>query len=443
MAPAGFVSWLWKVVFNLRTPPQNPATLIPGLELIRGLACLQVFVSHIFIVLMLHSKAKVNPSWWKLAVFDWSYQSVMVFFVLSGCVIALSHQRKQQDFSGFMRSRFRRLEPLYLVALVLTFGMECLSYPAPSYSVLAGHLLFLQGSSLAPVFATNAPLWSLSYEFLFYLIFAFTIGQHQKQTCVLWFILGLGASVLNLVGISAMGVAGYFQIIIAFSPVWLLGVFLVQRPSYSGATMAQRLMLVGMLPLATHAFSFLGASNSPLRSLFMGLLAVPLLFAAAQSYPLPTRSRPLIWGFILGLYAILVWSFVECTRGLHNHSAVLFALCSPWLFFSLAPLYRLIFRDQPLFTARFTSFSLMLGRMSYAIYIIHFPILLAFAATRLSPAIQIAADIAVVIPLAWFLTYHVEPQLVALFDRMWPANRKAEGNMSLPRPADARSSSGS
>src|SRR5476649_993899 len=150
-----------KTLPTVSTPHLDSAALLPGLELIRGLACLQVFVSHIFTVLMFHSRANMSPSFWKLAVLDWSYQSVMVFFVLSGYVIALSQQRKQRDFYSFMQSRFRRLEPLYLVALAISFGLEAILYPPPAYNRLLGHLVFIQGSNLAPVFNTNDPLWSL------------------------------------------------------------------------------------------------------------------------------------------------------------------------------------------------------------------------------------------------------------------------------------------
>jgi peptidoglycan/LPS O-acetylase OafA/YrhL len=401
--------------------PNTADALLPGLELIRGLACLQVFFSHIFIVLMLHSRVKINPSFWKLAVLDWSYQSVMVFFVLSGYVIALSQQRKQQDFFSFMRSRFCRLEPLYLVVLVLSFGLESLFYPSPAYDKLLGHLVFIQGSSLAPVFSTNAPLWSLGCEFFFYLTFAFTIGRNQKLLNIGWFILGLGAIVLNLAGVIAPGLPGYFQNILALSPVWLLGTFLINRPLYAGGKIAQHLLLFGMLPLATHSLHFLGSFNSPARSLVMGLMVVPLLCTATQTEPVRSPSRPFNWIILFGLYFLLAGSLLGGNQKLHNHTETLFALGAPFLFLCLVPLYRLIFCKTLFFTPRVTFFSLGIGKMSYAIYIIHFPILIALGTIELNPLLQIVADIGLVFPVAWLLSYRLQPVLAAVFDRLWPA----------------------
>jgi peptidoglycan/LPS O-acetylase OafA/YrhL len=419
------ISLLGKVLPNARGPQTDSAALLPGLELIRGLACLQVFLSHIFIVLMLHSQTKMGGSFWKLAVLDWSYQSVMVFFVLSGYVIALSQQRKQQDFFSFMRSRFRRLEPLYLVALALSFGLETLFFQPPTYDKLLGHLVFIQGSSLVHVFTTNAPLWSLGCEFFFYLTFAFTIGRSQKLLNIGWFVLGLGAIALNLAGISAPGLLGYFQYILALSPVWLLGTFLVNRPLPAGGNLVQHLMLFGMLPLATYSLPFLGASNSPAHSLVMGLLVAPLLYTATQTESARSPSRPRNWAILFGLYLLFAASMLANNRGRHNHTETFFALVAPFLFLSLVPLYRLIFRNTPFFTRRVTSFSLAVGKMSYAIYIIHFPILIALGTMVLNPLLQVIADIVLVIPIAWLLVYHIEPLLTVLFDYLWPARRKS------------------
>ena len=380
---------------------------------------------------MLHSRVEMNPAFWKLAVLDWGYQSVMVFFVLSGFVIALSQQRKRQDFLSFIRSRFRRLEPLYLVAIAFSLGLEGLYYPPVTPGVLVGHLFYVQGSNLAPVFAINTPLWSLSYEFFFYLIFACTIGRHQRSLHLVWFVLGLVAMAFNLAGYNAPGLTGFFQNILSLSPVWLLGTFLVQPHFCGRANLVQKFMLVGMLPLATYSLPFLGSCNSPAHSFIMALLVAPLLHAAAKADPIQPRSRPLIWSVLLALYCTFAISLLLGNRSQQHPTEIVFALVSPFLFFCVVPLYRLLFGKAPFFSPGVTRLSLWLGKMSYAIYIIHFPVLLLLGSVMRNPLLQIAADILLVIPLAWVLTYLLEPVLVAIFDWIWPVSAKSA--MALKR----------
>jgi len=412
-----------------RAPQAGTGNLLPGLELIRGLACLQVLFSHIFIVLMLHSRVQMRPGFWKLAVLDWSYQSVMVFFVLSGFVIALSQQRKQQDFTAFMRSRFRRLEPLYLVAITFSFALESFFYPPPTAGALVGHLFYIQGSNLAPVFNINTPLWSLAYEFFFYFIFACTIGRHQKVLRRAWFVLGFGAVGLNLLGYNAPGPLGFVQSILSFSPVWLMGTFLTARYFCGRANLAQKFMLFGMLPLLTRSLPFLGIPNSPAHSFIMALLIAPLLHAVAQSDQSQPKPRLLIWSVLLGLYLTFTSSFLIGNQGPNHHTEMIFALLAPFVFLGLVPAYRLLFGDTPFFSPRITRLSLWLGKMSYAIYIIHFPVLFVLGAVMTNPLLLIAADFLVVIPLAWLLTYRLEPILAAIFDRLWPATGKSALNL--------------
>ena len=201
--------------------------------------------------------------------------------------------------------------------------------------------------------------------------------------------------------------------------------------------MTQKLVLFGMLPLATQAFSILGPFNSPAHSFFMGLLVAPLLFAATQTDSTPAKSRPLVWLPLLALYATLVWSFLVCTRNLHIRVETIFAISAPWLFMTLAPLYHFFFSGSPFSNQRVVAASLWLGKMSYAIYIIHFPLLLLIGAVKMNPLLLIGLDVFLVISLAWFLTFHVEPALVAGFDRIWPRARKPVANLDTRRPLGA------
>src|SRR5581483_9745447 len=114
------------------------------------------------------------------------------------------------------------------------------------------------------------------------------------------------------------------------------------------------------------------------------------------------------WLPLLALYAVLVWSFLICTRNLHIQTETIFAISAPWLFMTLAPMYHLLFPGSPFSNPRIVAASLWLGKMSYAIYIIHFPLLLLVGTVTMGPLVLIGLDIFLVISLAWLLTFHVE-----------------------------------
>ena len=106
-------------------------------------------------------------------------EAVMLFFVISGFVIAYSVAgKKEMTFREYFVRRFRRIYPLFLVALLLGAAdyLFFRKQPLPGWELL-GNLFMLQdlgylkpGTWFAP-FAGIAPLWSLAYEWWFYLLF--------------------------------------------------------------------------------------------------------------------------------------------------------------------------------------------------------------------------------------------------------------------------------
>jgi len=110
---------------------------------------------------------------------------VIVFFVLSGFVIAWSMSRKGDDlsFAQFAFDRLTRLWSVALPALLIGFSLEWASQPFQTsttydtfslqnllrYFVTASFLHETWFLSVRP--GSNAPFWSLSYEFFYYFMF--------------------------------------------------------------------------------------------------------------------------------------------------------------------------------------------------------------------------------------------------------------------------------
>ena len=148
----------------------------PALECIRALAALLVLANHVYG--NLHGVPQFGAI---SALTSFATEAVVIFFVLSGAVIELSRERGISSWQGYLYARWLRIYPIYVLAILLALlAWPTLSgHPVLSWHVLAGNLLFLQSlpGYLVPVLASDNPLWSLSYEMSFYLLFVFVIWR--------------------------------------------------------------------------------------------------------------------------------------------------------------------------------------------------------------------------------------------------------------------------
>lgn len=142
-------------------------------EILRGLAALAVAWFHL--------TNTYEPGWVQASgAYGWT--GVDVFFVISGFVIPYSISRAapgdgRRRFTRFLARRMTRLEPPYLISILLTLALWQLSSMTPSFmgappqfdaGQIASHALYLVPLTghewLQPVY------WTLAYEFLFYIV---------------------------------------------------------------------------------------------------------------------------------------------------------------------------------------------------------------------------------------------------------------------------------
>jgi peptidoglycan/LPS O-acetylase OafA/YrhL len=167
-------------------PRTKGAGTVATLELMRGLASLDVFLWH-----LLNSDCGMPKIPGLYRVVGWSRESVIVFFVLSGYVIALSQQRLHRAALPFFKARVKRIEPLYLIALGAAIVTGYVVAEPCSLWQIIGHLFFLQsyeGSFVAPL-PTNGPLWSLGTEFEFYGTLVLILALRKPALIYLWWAL--------------------------------------------------------------------------------------------------------------------------------------------------------------------------------------------------------------------------------------------------------------
>lgn len=217
------------------------------LDLLRLAAALLVFVHHA-------AYPRYHGGWLQ-GLAGHGHEAVLVFFVLSGYVIAHTREHKDHDWRTYAVQRLSRLWSVALPAIALTLLLDAWGrrwLPA-LYECFAGGW----GSALASLFfvnefwvqdraaGSNIPLWSLSYEAGYYLLFgvlAFAAPGWRRPLVLLCLLL-MGPRLLLLL------------------PAWWLGVW-VQRSRWVkalGARQGLALAAGGLLWALALALSRVGS----------------------------------------------------------------------------------------------------------------------------------------------------------------------------------------
>ena len=156
------------------------------LDSFRGLAALIVVFHHVYFMFgyLYPGEAKMRIHRLLYFISDLNLMAVLFFFLLSGFSIRLSLKNgppvNKSSLNEYLYRRFKRIVPLYYIALILTFicGLILCATANSDYSIknLIGNLLFLQASKSYegywfPPYGNNGPLWSISFEMFYYLFF--------------------------------------------------------------------------------------------------------------------------------------------------------------------------------------------------------------------------------------------------------------------------------
>ena len=148
--------------------------------------------------------------------------AVMVFFVLSGFVIGYTTPLKytKEEAKNYILRRLIRLYPIYLFALFLTYLLSDKTY---SIKNILAHIFFMQ-NWLVPIAIGNDSLWTLHYEFTFYLLFLLVWKFNLKtKTCIL---MCFYCAILSIFfAFHPIAILGYFTL-------WLGGYWLSHNIDY-------------------------------------------------------------------------------------------------------------------------------------------------------------------------------------------------------------------
>ena len=188
------------------------------LDALRFGAAFTVFVSH-------YATGRISGGlFWQFA--DYGRTAVLVFFVLSGFVIAWVSDTRERTLEDYALSRASRLYSVIIPALILTAALNWLgkqidprlyapewghstAHPVMDYALSA---MFLGESWTTRVLpGRNVPYWSLNYEAWYYILFAaatFLRGRPRIAVITVAALLA-GPRILFLLPVWLIGVAAW------------------------------------------------------------------------------------------------------------------------------------------------------------------------------------------------------------------------------------------
>jgi peptidoglycan/LPS O-acetylase OafA/YrhL len=331
-------------------PPRDSPSV--HLDALRGFAAFCVVLNHLRDALFVDYEAIARHNPFMSAAYlasSLGRQSVVVFFVLSGYLVGGSVLRSvgsgRWSWRAYFLARLSRLYVVLLPALLLGGALDWLGMHIPgtesvysgnsgmhalafdvhrvlTWRMLAANALFLPTLRLpgtAPYvvlpFGSNGALWSLGYEFAYYLAFP-----------ILVFLLARGESsktrILSCVALLAWGwLAGLNVVLLGLT--WLMGAAITFLPPFP----ARRRWARGVaVVLALILFA-------------AGLIESKLLGSIPSDLVLGLAVTALIWVILHCATAPLPAFYVHTARRAAHSSYTLYAVHLPMLIFLKATLH--------------------------------------------------------------------------------------------------------
>lgn len=280
------------------------------LDILRFTAAMTVFLGH--------AAGKLTGGFlWQLN--DYLSASVMIFFVLSGYVIGFVSNTKERNIKDYSIARAARLLSVVVPAIFVTVIFDYAGsqinpdlyfggpWPEPNFDMINYVLsIFLVqniwGLNLNP--GINVPFWSLSFELMFYFIFA-----------VAFYFEGVKRILFLIIAAAISG-----PDIILYFPIWLLGLVayhlttkkheIIEKSKYflPSLFILSALILVILTPFIKNNFqytpSIMISGRNVLADYLYAIIFTVNLIAAPSILPL---FSPLFK--IIGKYVVFAASF--------------------------------------------------------------------------------------------------------------------------------------
>ncbi|RZL50971.1 MAG: acyltransferase, partial [Pedobacter sp.] len=159
------------------------------IEYLRGFAAFYVVIHHF----LGFTELKKNVPEIFHFPFRFGQEIVLLFFLMSGFVIYAANQKiRDKFFLEYLKKRVIRIYPTFILTLILSIIILKINneyLKQTDFVDLLGNIFMLQDTGNKPgaivyPFLQNYPLWSLSYEWWFYMLFfpiCFYINKYSTE----------------------------------------------------------------------------------------------------------------------------------------------------------------------------------------------------------------------------------------------------------------------
>lgn len=388
---------------------------IPQLDGLRGLCAMSVLVGHLVLVSHLLVWRGVYPGHFLTIIGSFGHLAVLIFFVLSGFVIGYTtpEQFTLKNAKQYIFRRLIRLYPIYFIAIILSFAVSEKPFNLTQF---LSHLFFLQ-HWIVPIIDTNGPLWSLHYEFFFYLLFLaiWAWRIYVPGAICVCIVFALLSAVINF---HPFKILGYFAI-------WLLGFWLAKNKNTLLSNKAFSLNSFWATSMLVVAFGYANIyeeiiNRYGVRNLFLSSeIALPPVFCDVILSGLITSivgaclgcKTP---GYRLSFSLAILGTLPMITYGIHKGFINTINYQLAVICLAIIPL-GFLFKGISINSLKYFR---SLGDISYALYVIHYPIQV-FIHRKIQLANQEAslfwyANLVIAILAltgAWFLECYIHPKV--------------------------------
>jgi peptidoglycan/LPS O-acetylase OafA/YrhL len=175
----------------------GPAPRLEGVQIFRGMAALAVLLHHINLQFsaFVPGTPDLNANPWPWTVHRLGFLGVDFFFVLSGFIIYHIHRRDlgvAQQGRTFFLKRFFRIQPLlFFIVLLKQAYLTVVDKNPEELGVMVNTMFALPGENMVGV------VWTLTFEWMFYLFFLVCILGGSRWLRVLgavWVLAVIGCS---------------------------------------------------------------------------------------------------------------------------------------------------------------------------------------------------------------------------------------------------------